>query len=101
MNSVTLTIDGLQITAAQGHSVLEAALENDIYIPHLCHHPDLKPVGVCRLCMVEIEGRRGVVMSCITPAEEGMVVTHRESGMSTPTAGWRWSCCSRTITATV
>lgn len=75
MNSVTLTIDGLQITAPKGHSVLEAALENDIYIPHLCHHEDLKPVGVCRMCGVEIQGRRGVVMSCITPAEEGMVVT--------------------------
>ena len=56
MDTCTLTIDGLEITADNSRTILEAALENDIYIPHLCHHPDLEPVGVCRLCMVEIEG---------------------------------------------
>jgi len=54
-------------------TVLEAALENGIYIPHLCYDPDLKPVGVCRLCMVEITGR-GMTISCKTPVEEGMVI---------------------------
>lgn len=71
---VNLTIDGLNVSADPEKTVLEAALENGIYIPNLCHHPDLKPVGVCRLCLVEIEGRRPVV-ACKTPVEEGMVVT--------------------------
>jgi formate dehydrogenase major subunit len=75
MKQITLTIDGLEVTTSEGSSVLEVALENEIYIPHLCHHPDLVPVGVCRMCGVEIEGRRGVVMSCITPATKGMVVS--------------------------
>lgn len=75
MTQITLSIDGFEITTEKGSSVLEAALDNGIYIPHLCHHEDLAPVGVCRMCGVEIEGRRGVVMSCITPATEGMVVS--------------------------
>ena len=56
VDDATLTIDGQQVAAAPGTTVLEAALAAGIYIPHLCHHPDLKPVGVCRLCMVEIAG---------------------------------------------
>lgn len=54
-------------------TILEAALENDIYIPHLCHHRDLEPVGACRLCMVDVEGSKAVI-SCKAPAEDGMVV---------------------------
>ncbi len=68
-----LTIDGQEIIAEEGTSVLDAALENDIYIPHLCHHPDLKPVGSCRLCGVEINGD-SMVMSCMTQVQEGMIV---------------------------
>jgi formate dehydrogenase alpha subunit len=70
---VNLTIDDAPIRAARGTTVLEAALEAGIYIPHLCHHPDLKPAGVCRLCMVEVAGR-GTMVSCLAAAEEGMVV---------------------------
>lgn len=66
-----LTIDGQDICTDEGTSVLDAALENDIYIPHLCHHPDLKPVGACRLCGVEIDGGR-MTMSCMTPVRDGM-----------------------------
>lgn len=73
MEKVTLTIDGLKIAADKGTTVLKAALENGIYIPHLCHNPDLEPVGVCRLCMIEIEGR-GMTISCRTPVEKGLVV---------------------------
>ncbi|MGQ9629771.1 MAG: formate dehydrogenase subunit alpha [bacterium] len=73
MDKVKLTIDGLEITADRGMTVLEAALQNDIYIPHLCYHPDLEPAGVCRLCMVEIGGR-GLTISCRTPVEDGLVV---------------------------
>ena len=74
MDKVTLTIDGRKISADADTTVLEAALLNDVYIPHLCYHPDLKPVGVCRLCMVEIEGRRGLAISCKTPVDEGLMV---------------------------
>lgn len=72
-DEITLTIDGVEVTATRGSSILEAALENGIYIPHLCHHPDLAPVGACRLCMVEIKGRKPTI-SCKTPVEEGLVV---------------------------
>jgi len=71
MAKVKLTIDGKAITANVGTSVLTAALANDIYIPHLCHHPELPGQGVCRLCMVEIEGR-GMVTACRTVVEPEM-----------------------------
>jgi len=73
VDKIRLTIDGLEIAAEPAVTVMEAALQNDIYIPHLCYHPDLEPVGVCRLCMVEIEGR-GLTLSCRTPVQEGLVV---------------------------
>ena len=73
---ITLTIDGVKVQAVQGSTILEAALNNDIYIPHLCYHPDLKPVSVCRLCMVDLEGK-GAVISCQILAEDGMVVNTR------------------------
>lgn len=70
---ITLTIDGIQVKAAPGTTILRAAQANGIYIPHLCDHKDLDPVGICRVCLVEIRGRRPTV-SCKTPVEEGMVV---------------------------
>lgn len=73
MEMITLSIDGQEVKATEGKRILEAALENGIYIPHLCHHPDLKPAGMCRLCMVEIDGK-GMAISCKTPVRDGMVV---------------------------
>jgi|SRR6056297_225579 len=72
--TITLTIDGKSVEAAKGATVLEAALANDIYIPTLCYDPDLKPYGACRLCVVEIEGMRGLPTSCTTEAKDGMIV---------------------------
>lgn len=69
-----LQIDGKMVTVQPGTSVLEAALQNGIYIPHLCHHPDLPDIGSCRLCLVEVDGRDGVLPSCKLQAEEGMVI---------------------------
>lgn len=66
-------IDGQPVQAEEGMSILEAAQANEIYIPHLCHHPDLVPVGACRMCGVEVDGGR-MVMSCMTPAREGIDV---------------------------
>lgn len=71
---MNLIIDGSSVSVSEGTSVLEAALQNGIYIPHLCHHPDLPDIGSCRLCLVEVEGREGVFPSCQLQAEEGMVV---------------------------
>jgi len=78
VDTITLTINGEVVSAKKGATVLEAALGADIYIPTLCYDPDLKPYGACRLCVVEIEGMRGLVSSCTTLAIEGMVV-HTET----------------------
>lgn len=78
MNQVKLVIDGIHVTAEKGRTIIEAALDNNIYIPGLCHHPELKPSGMCRICMVEVEGR-GLTTSCTTPVEEGMrIVTDND-----------------------
>ena len=71
---VTLTIDGMQVTVAAGTSVMRAAAESGVSIPKLCATDSLEPFGSCRLCLVEIEGRRGYPASCTTPVENGMVV---------------------------
>jgi formate dehydrogenase major subunit len=72
MGKVTFTINEQVLETEDGASVLEAALQNDIYIPHLCYHPELESRGACRLCVVEIDGR--LVTACRTPVEPGMVV---------------------------
>jgi len=74
VSKVNLTVDGRKITAEAGMSVLEAALQNGIYIPYLCHSANLKPHGGCRLCIVEIEGMEGLPTSCTAVISEGMVV---------------------------
>lgn len=71
---VTLTIDGKEVVAPEGASVMRAAMENGIAIPKLCATDSVEAFGSCRMCLVEIEGRRGTPASCTTPAEEGMVV---------------------------
>lgn len=74
MSEITLVIDGREVKAEKGNTVLEAAQRAGIEIPTLCAHPALKPYGACRLCIVEIEGIRGYPTSCTTPATDGMVV---------------------------
>ena len=71
---VTLTIDGEQVSVPKGTSVMAAAMSMGTKIPRLCATDSLEPFGSCRLCLVEIEGRRGTPASCTTPADEGMVV---------------------------
>ena len=75
MGKVSLFIDGTQIQAEEGMSVLDAALAADIYIPHLCSHPDLPATGGCKMCVVEIDGVAKPVSSCVTEVQEGMRVT--------------------------
>ncbi|MCP4562815.1 MAG: formate dehydrogenase subunit alpha [Bosea sp.] len=76
--TVTLTIDGQSVTVPAGTSVMAAAMSLGTKIPKLCATDSLEPFGSCRLCLVEIEGRRGTPASCTTPAEDGMVV-HTQS----------------------
>ena len=77
---LTLSIDGMQITAPAGTSVMRAALDAGIGIPKLCATDSLAPFGSCRVCLVEIDGRKGMPASCTTPIEAGMVVrTQTES----------------------
>ena len=74
---VSLKIDGIEITVPKGTTILEAAKEAGIDIPTLCFLKDINEVGDCRMCIVEVEGRRGFATSCIQTVEEGMVVhTH-------------------------
>jgi NADH dehydrogenase/NADH:ubiquinone oxidoreductase subunit G len=70
----TIIFNGTPYPFQSGETVLEAAKSNEIRIPTLCHHPALRNVGACRLCMVEIEGMRGTPTACTTPATDGMVV---------------------------
>lgn len=75
-----ITIEGKEIEARAGQSVLDAALDGDVYIPHLCKHPDLEAAGGCRLCCVEIEGVENVVPACKTEVWEGMKVSVNSPG---------------------
>jgi len=72
--TITVSIDNQPVKAAPGDSILEAAQAAGIHIPTLCHHPMLSVVGSCRVCMVAVEGMKGVVPSCATPIREGMVI---------------------------
>ena len=73
-HTVTLEIDGVAVTVPAGTSVMRAAVEAGVHVPKLCATDSLEPFGSCRLCLVEIEGRRGYPASCTTPAEPGMKV---------------------------
>ena len=75
---MSLTINGKKIVTEKGKKILWAALENDIFIPHLCAIEGmLLPFGGCRLCFVEIEGREGAITSCTEEVADGMVVNTR------------------------
>ena len=71
---VTLTIDDQEVKAKKGTTILQAARQAGIDIPTLCFLKDINEVGDCRMCIVEVEGRRGFATSCIQTVEEGMVV---------------------------
>ena len=75
MNTVTLTIDGIKVTVPANYTILEAAREANVNIPTLCYLKNVNQIGACRICLVEIEGARGLQASCVSPVGEGMVVT--------------------------
>ena len=72
---MTVTIDGRQVDVPAGTSVLRAATEAGVPIPKLCATDSLKAFGSCRMCLVEVDGVKGVPASCTTPCTDGMVVS--------------------------
>ena len=72
--TVSLRIDGYEVNVPKGTSLMRAAVDAGIQVPKLCATDSLEPFGSCRLCLVEIDGRKGYPASCTTPAENGMVV---------------------------
>ena len=77
MNEIFLQIDGKEITAKEGMTILEAARSAGISIPTLCYHEKLESVGGCRICLVEVEGRTDLVASCVFPVAENLKVQTR------------------------
>ncbi|MGA3070838.1 MAG: 2Fe-2S iron-sulfur cluster-binding protein, partial [Terracidiphilus sp.] len=75
MGVKTLQIDGQEVSARSGQTILEVARENEIYIPTLCHMEGLSDVGACRLCLVEIKGTGKLQAACVTAVFEGMDVS--------------------------
>ena len=72
----TCTINGKPVTVPEGTLVIEAARLNGIDIPNFCYEPSLRPFGSCRMCMIEVHGKRGgIVEGCATPVREGMEVS--------------------------
>ena len=79
MSEILLQIDGKEVKAREGMTVLEAAQSAGISIPTLCHHEKLEPYGGCRICIVEVEvrGWTKLVVSCVYPVEQDLVVRTR------------------------
>ena len=79
MSEITVQIDGKEVKAREGMTILEAAQGAGIFIPTLCHHEKLEPYGACRICTVEVEirGRTNLVAACVYPVEKNLVVRTR------------------------
>ncbi len=73
-NKISLTIDGRKVTTDQGNTILQAARENGIYIPTMCYLTKVEPIASCRMCVVEVDGVEGMILSCQEKAVEGAVV---------------------------
>ena len=73
---MTINFNGKYINAKSGQTVIQAVMEEGMYIPYLCYHPGLDPYGACRMCVVETEvnGRKSIQASCTTPVSDGMIV---------------------------
>ena len=83
MSEIHLQIDGREVVAKEGTSILEAARNVGIAIPTLCHHEKLEPYGACRICTVEVEagGRKNLVASCVYPVEQNLIVRTRSESV--------------------
>ena len=79
MSKILLQIDGREVEAKEGMTILEAARSVRIFIPTLCHHEKLEPYGACRICVVEVDGRgrTNLVAACLHPVEQNLIVRTR------------------------
>jgi len=87
MDTVTLTIDGRQVTVDKGKTVLQAAIESGISVPYYCYHPGIGIDGSCRVCIVKIEKMPKLQTSCSTVCTDGMVVSTRSPDVVEARAG--------------
>jgi NADH-quinone oxidoreductase subunit G len=87
MDTVTLTIDGRQVTVEKGKTVLQAAIESGIEVPYYCYHPGIGVDGSCRVCIVKIEKMPKLQTSCSTTCTEGMIVHTRTQDVIEARAG--------------
>ena len=81
MATVKIKVDGREVTVEKGLNLVEAGKKAGVFMPHFCYHPGLPVVGVCRICLCEIEGRPKLVAGCATGAEEGMSVITRSAAV--------------------
>ncbi|HEV7886851.1 MAG TPA: 2Fe-2S iron-sulfur cluster-binding protein, partial [Acidimicrobiales bacterium] len=74
--TVSITVDGKTVEAKPGEMIIAAAERAGVYIPRFCYHPRMRPVGMCRMCLVEVVGPRGPMLqpSCMVPVADGMTV---------------------------
>src|SRR5450755_2768281 len=87
METVTLTIDGRQVTVDKGKTVLQAAIESGFSVPYYCYHPGIGIDGSCRVCVVKIEKMPKLQTSCSTTAANGMAVSTRTQEVVEARAG--------------
>jgi NADH-quinone oxidoreductase subunit G len=78
---VRITLDGREVEVPNGELLIKAAQDHGLYIPRFCWHDRMKPVGMCRMCLVEVEGLRGLQIACATPVYDGMVVDTQNDGV--------------------
>src|SRR6266851_3077771 len=87
MDTVSLTIDGRQVTVDKGKTVLQAAIDNGVSVPYYCYHPGLGIDGSCRVCIVKIEKMPKLQTSCSTICTDGMIVGTRTPEVNAARAG--------------
>ncbi len=92
MDMVNVTIDGRKLQVPKSATVLTAAKASGIKVPSLCYHPELRPEGACRVCVVEVEGAKSLVASCVYPVNEGMVV-HTNTPVVREARKMMLNCC--------
>jgi len=80
MSQCSILLDGLPVPFAAGQTIMDAAMAAGIFIPHLCHHPEFKPQGSCKLCTVKANGR--YVSACTLPARDGMEVENNSPDLN-------------------
>ncbi len=77
MQTITITLDGIEVSGQSGMTILDLARESGVYIPTLCYDSHLKPYGACRICLVEDKRSGRLLASCVTPIAPGMVINTR------------------------